>query len=40
MNRFLTYLGEFVFQKTPANFKANKGKEGQGEKRVRGQPVA
>jgi len=36
MTRFLTYFGEFVFQKTPANIKANKGKEGQGERRARG----
>lgn len=28
---FLTYLGEFVFQKIPASFKANKGNEWQAE---------
>jgi len=36
----LTYLAEFVFQKTPASSKANKGKQGPGERRARGQPVA
>ncbi|KAL9326509.1 hypothetical protein ACSQ67_007154 [Phaseolus vulgaris] len=36
----ISIIKSFRAKKTPANFKANKGKEGQGEKRVRGQPVA
>ncbi|ESW27424.1 hypothetical protein PHAVU_003G200500 [Phaseolus vulgaris] len=36
----ISIIKSFRAKKTPANFKANKGKEGQGERRVRGQPVA
>ncbi|WVZ12261.1 hypothetical protein V8G54_016791 [Vigna mungo] len=36
----VSIIRSFRAKKTPASFKANKGKQGQGERRARGQPVA